>query len=412
MILSILSMLSIIRLPLTSVAAQKAYNAINSKSGLMIQQLPHHCQQQQQQHHQSMAHSSEDKPQSHVHRNAVNANDLFVETTDGSPANGPAIPSDMTSSTSSLSSSLSSSLASQTNSNNCEIKATIMTDNTTDNKLAINCNSFGNIVTKSENRDSSLSYSTIKNNGNNNNDDIKSSDNNMNNSSVVINNNNNLTDWHKAKRRPVVANNEIEQELALQVNTHNTDATDNAHNAHSKSIDSEESTTNLKSCQNQSIDCQKASDDSKQVNACKSRIESNLTEQKSDESGAKDNGSDINLIKRELNEHKVETNRLGFEPNLMNENNTKHDRKDCDTSSDNYSIGKSVAEVKKAKGNLKNQLTGKDKDQTNEFNGHPLISRRVSFDPLALLLDAALEGELELVKKTAKEVSVDPLTHG
>jgi len=32
-------------------------------------------------------------------------------------------------------------------------------------------------------------------------------------------------------------------------------------------------------------------------------------------------------------------------------------------------------------------------------------SRRVSFDPLALLLDASLEGELELVKKTALEVS-------
>ena len=31
-------------------------------------------------------------------------------------------------------------------------------------------------------------------------------------------------------------------------------------------------------------------------------------------------------------------------------------------------------------------------------------SRRVSFDPLALLLDASLEGELALVKKTAKEV--------
>jgi hypothetical protein len=31
-------------------------------------------------------------------------------------------------------------------------------------------------------------------------------------------------------------------------------------------------------------------------------------------------------------------------------------------------------------------------------------SRRVSFDPLALLLDASLEGELELVKKTALEV--------
>lgn len=31
--------------------------------------------------------------------------------------------------------------------------------------------------------------------------------------------------------------------------------------------------------------------------------------------------------------------------------------------------------------------------------------RGVSFDPLALLLDASLEGELELVKKTAREVS-------
>ncbi|XP_064490358.1 apoptosis-stimulating of p53 protein 1-like [Ornithodoros turicata] len=43
------------------------------------------------------------------------------------------------------------------------------------------------------------------------------------------------------------------------------------------------------------------------------------------------------------------------------------------------------------KGNLKTKGSAK--------NPH-----RVSFDPLALLLDAALEGELELVKKTAKEV--------
>lgn len=33
------------------------------------------------------------------------------------------------------------------------------------------------------------------------------------------------------------------------------------------------------------------------------------------------------------------------------------------------------------------------------------LSRRVSFDPLALLLDASLEGELELVKKTAMQVA-------
>ncbi|XP_071056815.1 apoptosis-stimulating of p53 protein 2 isoform X2 [Onthophagus taurus] len=35
----------------------------------------------------------------------------------------------------------------------------------------------------------------------------------------------------------------------------------------------------------------------------------------------------------------------------------------------------------------------------------PNLSRRVSFDPLALLLDASLEGELELVKKTASQVT-------
>lgn len=43
------------------------------------------------------------------------------------------------------------------------------------------------------------------------------------------------------------------------------------------------------------------------------------------------------------------------------------------------------------KGNLK---------QSGKVN----LSRRVSFDPLALLLDASLEGELELVKKTATQV--------
>ncbi|XP_033252582.1 apoptosis-stimulating of p53 protein 1-like isoform X2 [Drosophila miranda] len=37
--------------------------------------------------------------------------------------------------------------------------------------------------------------------------------------------------------------------------------------------------------------------------------------------------------------------------------------------------------------------------------GKPKLGRRVSFDPLALLLDASLEGELELVKKTAMKVA-------
>lgn len=37
-------------------------------------------------------------------------------------------------------------------------------------------------------------------------------------------------------------------------------------------------------------------------------------------------------------------------------------------------------------------------------SGKAPLTRRVSFDPLALLLDASLEGELELVKKTATQV--------
>lgn len=38
--------------------------------------------------------------------------------------------------------------------------------------------------------------------------------------------------------------------------------------------------------------------------------------------------------------------------------------------------------------------------------GKAPLARRVSFDPLALLLDASLEGELELVKKTATQVYI------
>ena len=37
-------------------------------------------------------------------------------------------------------------------------------------------------------------------------------------------------------------------------------------------------------------------------------------------------------------------------------------------------------------------------------SGNTRHSRRVSFDPLALLLDASLEGELDLVIRTASEV--------
>ena len=37
--------------------------------------------------------------------------------------------------------------------------------------------------------------------------------------------------------------------------------------------------------------------------------------------------------------------------------------------------------------------------------GPSKLLRRVSFEPLALLLDAAIEGELDLVERTAREVT-------
>lgn len=51
------------------------------------------------------------------------------------------------------------------------------------------------------------------------------------------------------------------------------------------------------------------------------------------------------------------------------------------------------------------EVTRRKKGNLKSTTGKANLSRRVSFDPLALLLDASLEGELELVKKTAKEVS-------
>ncbi|XP_034947179.1 apoptosis-stimulating of p53 protein 1 isoform X2 [Chelonus insularis] len=67
--------------------------------------------------------------------------------------------------------------------------------------------------------------------------------------------------------------------------------------------------------------------------------------------------------------------------------------KDSDKKHDLEADSKSIEVIRRKKGNLKS-TTGKAN-----------LSRRVSFDPLALLLDASLEGELELVKKTAKEVA-------
>lgn len=56
---------------------------------------------------------------------------------------------------------------------------------------------------------------------------------------------------------------------------------------------------------------------------------------------------------------------------------------------------------------VKKRFPGHSLGPENNNNGKGALSngRRVSFDPLALLLDAALEGELDLVMQTSKQVS-------
>lgn len=53
----------------------------------------------------------------------------------------------------------------------------------------------------------------------------------------------------------------------------------------------------------------------------------------------------------------------------------------------------------------RNRLVVRKKGNLKESGGSIGHKRRVSFDPLALLLDASLEGELELVMRTAEQVS-------
>lgn len=69
----------------------------------------------------------------------------------------------------------------------------------------------------------------------------------------------------------------------------------------------------------------------------------------------------------------------------------------------NLFVGVSVVECK-------NRLVVRKKGNLKESGGSIGHKRRVSFDPLALLLDASLEGELELVMRTAEQVSFDSAT--
>ncbi|XP_061389117.1 apoptosis-stimulating of p53 protein 2 [Musca vetustissima] len=86
-------------------------------------------------------------------------------------------------------------------------------------------------------------------------------------------------------------------------------------------------------------------------------------------------------------------------PQQSSANHDEPDRSDANS-------GNQITEDK-SPDSLKRRLRGMSSGNNNSTpgNGKPKLTRRVSFDPLALLLDASLEGELELVKKTAMQVA-------
>lgn len=89
---------------------------------------------------------------------------------------------------------------------------------------------------------------------------------------------------------------------------------------------------------------------------------------------------------------------LDSSDDLSAENND-HSEEDANEPS---SIKKSVRQLN----GVQNSMTRfRSKSNLKQSGSDRERKRRVSFDPLALLLDAALEGELELVKKTAAQVS-------
>lgn len=87
--------------------------------------------------------------------------------------------------------------------------------------------------------------------------------------------------------------------------------------------------------------------------------------------------------------------------NLNNINNNGNQDNGSVTSADE--TDKSITPIHDERPNITDSVVRRKRNLIGE-NVKAKLARRVSFDPLALLLDASLEGELELVKKTCGQV--------
>ena len=139
------------------------------------------------------------------------------------------------------------------------------------------------------------------------------------------------------------------------------------------------------------------------INSIKEANNNNLKNKK--EATAATNLSE-NLIHNEnlISENKMATTSLSDENSKMMDFATES--ANIGTSNEvPLSTASSVVVRRLKKGNLKTTSAGTGVGNLEGTgSAQSTTTRRVSFDPLALLLDASLEGELELVQRTAAEV--------
>ncbi|KAI1295656.1 Apoptosis-stimulating of p53 protein 2 [Halotydeus destructor] len=195
-------------------------------------------------------------------------------------------------------------------------------------------------------------------------------------------------DWHKVKRRPVVVNNDMEQELEAQMTL--------AFEA--QSLRDHEETISELSSQLSSLDANQPTNGDAITTLSQEHQPSKLdtndscvhdaqVAEKVQVEVAEDKGDNVPEIDTTGGNNEDKSTPKLDKSEVTNDNS----RKEC-------------SPIRRTKGNLKVKSDAHLQLQHQQL-GDQGITRRVSFDPLALLLDAALEGELELVKKSASQVS-------
>lgn len=121
----------------------------------------------------------------------------------------------------------------------------------------------------------------------------------------------------------------------------------------------------------------------------------------------KDNSNNGDVNGNSMNQTSIISKLVNGNINLSNNlNNNSNNSQDSGSTTSNDETDKSITPISTPIQSDEKHVDSIVKRKRNIIgdNVKAKLARRVSFDPLALLLDASLEGELELVRKTAMQV--------